>query len=131
MSVRCLCIYGRPIHFAFHPSSPTVFRRKRRLSCYEGGSLCRWEHFLHSLGKKEHTCDNIAGLFSCLALLTCSKGVRESFGWEPAQLGQTGYPAVLFSINLLLNTLPLIHTHTHRHTHKHTLIFIHLLVSII
>lgn len=48
--------------------------------------------------------------FPALALFSRSKGVRDCFGWEPAQLGQTGYPAVLFSINLLVNTLPLIHT---------------------
>lgn len=63
--------------------------------------------------KNEHACDNIAGLFPCLAPFSPSKCVGDRFGREPAQLGQTGYPAVLFSINLLLNTAQLIHTQTH------------------
>lgn len=51
------------------------------------------------------------------------QSVRDGFGWDPARLGQRGYPAVFLSINLLLNTVRLIHTLTHS--------FTHLLVSII
>lgn len=66
-------------------------------------------------------------LLVCFAAWHCFliQSVRDGFGWDPAQLGQRGYPAVFLSINLLLNTVHLVHTQTHTHAQIYTSISLH------
>lgn len=108
----------------FRPSPSTVFQRKSRLSCHEGGSLCRWEHFLHLVGKmrkKEHTCDKIAGLLSCLALFSHSK--CERWFW----LGPSAVGPERLSCSVLKHksTVKYCSLNSHTHTQLYTSISLH------